>query len=192
MLNLFCQLFKKKIAFNIVQGDITKLGYDVVVNAANKELRAGGGVCGSIYRAAGVQLNMYTDTMEPIETGEATTTPGFNCSKFIVHAVGPIFNPDVHIVKQNALLASAYKAALKEASWVSYCPGDRAATTTLAFPLISTGIYGYPKDEAVKVAIQTIKAFVDSKPKTKLTQIDIVCFTEEDYLFTKEVYNSLK
>ena len=191
MFNLFCNLFKrKKIIFNIVQGDITKLGYDCVVNAANAELRAGGGVCGSIYRAAGVQLNMYTDTMEPINTGEAVTTPGFDCSVFIVHAVGPIYNPKEDIKDQNLLLENAYKSALEEGAWISHCPGPQKVNT-LAFPLISTGIYGYPKDEAVYVAVKTIRDWINMRPKSKLTQIDIVCFTDEDFSLTKAIHSAL-
>lgn len=139
--------------FNIIRQDITKMKVDAIVNAANTDLQMGGGVCGAIFNAAGAtQLQAACDKLAPIKTGEAVITPGFGLpAKFIIHAAGPVYR---HWSKeQNELhLHSSYTNALKRAV-ENNCE-------SIAFPLISSGIYGYPKDEALLVATSAIQYFL--------------------------------
>ncbi len=139
--------------FTIVQQDITTMKVDAIVNAANTELRMGGGVCGAIFQAAGAkQLQAACSKVSPIQTGGAAVTPGFQLpAKYVIHAAGPIYNrrnPE----QSRALLRSAYLESLKLAA--------ENGCKSLAFPLISSGIYGYPKDEALEVARQSIQEFL--------------------------------
>jgi O-acetyl-ADP-ribose deacetylase (regulator of RNase III)/transcriptional regulator with XRE-family HTH domain len=138
--------------FNIVRQDITKLQVDAIVNAANTDLAMGGGVCGAIFKAAGeAELQAACDKLSPIKTGEAVVTPGFGLpAKFIVHAAGPVYHGGKH--GEEALLRSAYINSMKRA-----IEND---CTSIAFPLISSGIYGYPKDEALRVATSAIQEFL--------------------------------
>lgn len=139
--------------FTIVRQDITSMKVDAIVNAANTELRMGGGVCGAIFQAAGAkQLQAACNKVSPIQTGGAAITPGFQlAAKYVIHAAGPIYsqrNPE----QSRALLRSAYLESLKLAA--------ENGCKSLAFPLISSGIYGYPKDEALEVARQSIQEFL--------------------------------
>ncbi|MDR1204113.1 MAG: macro domain-containing protein [Peptococcaceae bacterium] len=138
--------------FTIVRQDITKLKADAVVNAANTDLAMGGGVCGAIFKAAGAaRLQAACDELSPIMTGEAVVTPGFALpAKYIVHAAGPIYRGGGH--GEEKLLRAAYTNALKRA--VENNCGS------IAFPLISSGVYGYPKDEALQVAVSAIQDFL--------------------------------
>jgi O-acetyl-ADP-ribose deacetylase (regulator of RNase III) len=136
----------------IVIGDLVALPFRVgaVVNAANEDLVAGGGVCGAIYRAAGSGLQGACDKVAPCPTGEARITPAFKINaEHIIHAVGPIFRDDS--AEERELLASAYTSALQLA--------DEAGLESIAFPAISTGIYGFPPDEAAPVVHAAITAF---------------------------------
>lgn len=138
----------------IVHDDITKLEVDAIVNAANRELKMGGGVCGAIFRAAGPsELQDACNHLSPIKTGEAVLTPGFNLpAKNVIHAVGPIYDVNKKVEsKEN--LSNAYMNSLKLAKDHDF--------ESIAFPLISSGIYGYPKVEALEVATQTIKDFLN-------------------------------
>jgi O-acetyl-ADP-ribose deacetylase (regulator of RNase III) len=137
----------------IVRQDITKMTVDAVVNAANTELKMGGGVCGAIFMAAGVrELQAACDKLAPIKTGEAVITPGFNLpAKYVIHAAGPIFHLQDR-AQSEKLLWSAYTNALRLAV-INNCE-------SIAFPLISSGIYGYPKDEALTVATSAIAGFL--------------------------------
>ena len=139
--------------FTIVQGDITKMKADAIVNAANTGLKMGGGVCGAIFKAAGAaQLQAACDKLGSIKTGEAVITPGFNLpSKYIIHTAGPIYQ-EKNKEQSQRQLREAYLNSLKLA--VEY------KCESIAFPLISSGIYGYPKEEAIKVAISAIKDFL--------------------------------
>ena len=141
--------------FTIVRQDITKMNTDAIVNAANTDLTMGGGVCGAIFRAAGArELQEACNKLAPIRTGEAAITPGFAlAAKFVIHAAGPIYG---NRSKGDAerLLRSAYISALELA--------HKNGCGSIAFPLISSGIYGYPKNEALKVAVSAIRDFLDT------------------------------
>jgi len=139
--------------FSIVCQDIAKMNVDAIVNAANTELRMGGGVCGAIFRAAGpAELQAACDKLAPIRTGEAVITPGFALpAKYIIHTAGPVYEPR-HAAECERLLRSAYHSSLKLA--VEHHCGS------VAFPLISSGIYGYPKEEALRVAVPAIRDFL--------------------------------
>lgn len=171
----------KTVKFGVIQGDITQLGYQCVVNAANKELHRGGGVCGSIYRAAGPLLEWETDMYDPINPGDALLTGGYEMSEYVIHAVGPIYNENIMLELQNKVLEDAYTNALKIANGHN--------VETIAFPLISTGIYGYPRQAAIQVALDAIQNYIKENPRTSLNQIDIVCFTQEDYELVKSMHS---
>lgn len=139
--------------FIILRQDITRMKVDAVVNAANVRLKMGGGVCGAIFKAAGAaKLQKACDELSPIKTGSAVITPGFDLfAKYVIHAVGPIYYR--YNAEQNEmLLRSAYTESL-ELALKNKC-------SSIAFPLISGGIYGYPKQEALQVAIDAIKTFL--------------------------------
>ena len=139
--------------FSIVRQDITKMKADAIVNAANTELQRGGGVCGAIFKAAGAaELQAACDKLAPIKTGEAVITPGFALpAKFVIHTVGPIYR-QCSKEENEKLLWAAYTNSLKRAL-ENNCK-------SIAFPLISSGIYGYPKDEALQVATKAIRDFL--------------------------------
>lgn len=139
--------------FTIIRQDITRVKADAIVNAANTELAMGGGVCGAIFRAAGAEkLQAACAQAAPIKTGGAAITPGFDLpAKFIIHAAGPVYR-QWNAKESEALLRSAYTQSLKLA-YDNKCE-------SIAFPLISSGIYGYPKDEALQVASASIKEFL--------------------------------
>jgi O-acetyl-ADP-ribose deacetylase (regulator of RNase III) len=139
--------------FTIVQQDITKLNVDAIVNAANTELQMGGGVCGAIFKAAGAaQLQAACDKLAPIQTGEAVITPGFDLlAKYVIHAAGPVYRRG-HKEQNEQYLRAAYTNSLKRAV--------ENKCNSIAFPLISSGTYGYPKDEALQVATSAIQSFL--------------------------------
>lgn len=139
--------------FTIIRQDITKMKVDAIVNAANTGLRMGGGVCGAIFQAAGPkQLQTACDKLSPIKTGGAAITPGFRLpAKYVIHAAGPVYSCQ-HAEQSRALLRSAYLESLDLA--------EKKGCGSIAFPLISSGIYGYPKDEALEVARQSIEEFL--------------------------------
>ena len=136
----------------ILSADITTLKVDAIVNAANVQLAAGGGVCGAIFRAAGRRdLQVACDKLSPIQTGEAVVTPGFNLpAKFVIHTAGPIWRGG-RFGEEN-LLRSCYANSLKRVV--------EHNLRSVAFPLISSGIYGYPKLEALRVAVESIQDFL--------------------------------
>ena len=138
----------------ILQADITTLKVDAIVNAANTGLQAGGGVCGAIFRAAGRhELQMACDKLAPIQTGEAVITPGFNLhAKFIIHTAGPVYRGGHH--GEAELLRACYTNSLKRAV--------EHNLQSVAFPLISSGIYGYPSLAAMDVAFHAIKNFLST------------------------------
>lgn len=155
--------------------DITTLDVDAIVNAANTELAPGGGVCGAIHRAAGPKLADACEEVAPCPTGQARLTPGFQLpARFVIHAVGPVWRGGAQ--KEAALLASAYRASLEIAR-------DHKLKS-IAFPAISTGIYGYPLDQATRIAVETVRGF--STPGS-LQRILFACFSRD----VLEAYASL-
>ncbi|MGI6316836.1 MAG: macro domain-containing protein [Christensenellales bacterium] len=156
--------------FTIIRQKITELKVDAVVNAANTGLRMGGGVCGAIFKAAGpAQLQAACDKLSPIETGEAVITPGFGLpAKFIIHTAGPVYSRQSP-QESEKLLRAAYTASLRLAA-ENNC-------NSIVFPLISSGIYGYPKDEAFRVASSAIRDFLaDSDMHITLALLDKSAF----------------
>ena len=139
------------MTLKFLRADITTLKVDAIVNAANTQLLAGGGVCGAIFRAAGYhELQAACNSLAPIQTGAAVITPGFNLpAKFIIHTAGPIWHGG-QFGEEN-LLRSCYVNSLKLAA--------ENNLQSVAFPLISSGIYGYPPRDALKVAVKAIKDF---------------------------------
>lgn len=139
--------------FHIVRNDITRMRVDAVVNAANEQLRQGGGVCGAIFAAAGArELQQACNKIGHVDTGDSVATPAFGLdARHIIHTAGPIWRGGMH--GERAALEGCYRSALALASSL----GD----TSIAFPLISSGIYGYPKEEAIDVALTQIRAFLE-------------------------------
>lgn len=162
---------------SIIQGDITQLQVDAIVNAANSGLRGGGGVDGAIHRAGGPAIMEACHKLGGCPTGEAVLTTGGNLkAKFVIHAVGPIWQGGNNNEKE--LLASAYRNSLNLAI--------ENKITTIAFPNISTGIYGFPKDQAAKIALREVEKFLEQDQT--LQQVIFCCFDLENY----ELYKKLK
>jgi O-acetyl-ADP-ribose deacetylase (regulator of RNase III) len=162
------------------KGDITRINVDVIVNAANSSLMGGGGVDGAIHRAGGLAIleecRKIIAKQGSCKTGEAViTTAGNLPTEFVIHTVGPVWSNG----KKNeaSFLAACYRNSLKLA--IEY------NLSSIAFPNISTGIYGYPKEEAAKIAINTVTKFLDQNDL--ITKVYFVCFDEENY----QLYKSL-
>ena len=145
-----------------VRNDIINVRADAVVNAANRDLKAGGGVCGAIFEAAGAELlQAACDRLAPCETGQAVLTTAFGLpnAKFILHAVGPRWQDGRH--GEEALLYACYQSALRLAQAHRF--------SSVAFPLISAGTYGYPPAQALKVAVRSIRDFLDRQEDLQVT-----------------------
>lgn len=148
--------------------DITTLAVDAIVNAANSELAPGGGVCGAIHQAAGPELAAACERLRPCATGQARITPGFRLpARFVIHAVGPVWHGGRN--NEAALLASTYRASLELA--------DRERLSNIAFPAISTGIYGYPLRAATSIAAATVRA--ELAGAKSMTHVIFACFNQE-------------
>jgi len=147
--------------------DITTLAVDAVVNAANSDLAPGGGVCGAIHRAAGPELEAACVRLAPCPTGQARITPGFMLpARFVIHAVGPVWHGGG--AGEAESLASAYRSCIALAR--------EHGLSSIAFPAISTGIYGYPLAAATKVAVAAVRdALAAGPPLTVL----FACFSDE-------------
>jgi O-acetyl-ADP-ribose deacetylase (regulator of RNase III) len=149
-----------------IHADITTLEVDAIVNAANESLLGGGGVDGAIHRAAGPELLRTCRGLGRCPTGEARITPGFNLPvKHVIHTVGPVYQDGSH--EEAALLASCYRNSLELAK-------DNGIKT-IAFPGISTGVYGYPKEEAATIAVTVCREF-----ENDFDEIIFCCFSEAD------------
>ena len=156
-----------------IQADITTLKVDAIVNAANESLLGGGGVDGAIHRAAGPELLAQCRTLGGCPTGEAKITPGYRLpAKWIIHTVGPVWHGGKS--QEPALLANCYRNSLELAL--------RHGVKTIAFPGISTGIYGYPKDKAAEIAVMVMR-----EHESKFDEILACCFSDADRM----MYESL-
>lgn len=159
---------------SVVAADITTLAVDAIVNAANASLLGGGGVDGAIHRAAGPELLAACRLLRGCDAGEAKITPGFRLpAKFVIHTVGPVWQGG-H-AGEAALLAACYRNSLALA--------ERHEAASIAFPAISTGVYGYPKDAAARIAVETVRAF----DATSVREVVFCCFSEAD----RERYEAL-
>ena len=167
--------------FTIVRQDITKMQADAIVNAANTALQMGGGVCGAIFRAAGAErLQEACDTVAPIQTGQAAITPGFDLpAKYVIHAAGPVYSP-WHKGRCHEQLRSAYIESMKLAV--------ENGCESIAFPLISSGIYGYPKDEALEVARQAIEDFLQQHD----LEIYLAVFDKSSFLISEALLGKVE
>jgi O-acetyl-ADP-ribose deacetylase (regulator of RNase III) len=152
----------------VVVADITTLALDAIVNAANEGLRGGGGVDGAIHRAAGPELFAECRTIGRCPTGEARITRGYRLpARYVIHAVGPVWHGGGR--GEAELLASAYRAALNLAL--------ENSLQTIAFPAISTGVYGFPAGPAAAIAVGTVRAVADAHPGA-FREIVFCCFSE--------------
>ncbi len=154
----------------LCQGDLTKLAVDAIVNAANTALAGGGGVDGAIHRAAGYpELQAACRKLGGCPTGDAKITPGFNLpARHIIHTVGPVYRDGHH--GEPELLASCYRRALEVAA--------EHGCRTVAFPAISTGVYGYPFDAATEIALRTVAETLPRWPQ--IERVTLVFFGAED------------
>lgn len=156
----------------VLQGDIAQIKTDAIVNAANKTLLGGGGVDGTIHRAAGPELLEECKALDGCETGQAKITKAYNLpAKFIIHTVGPIYGAANS--QEAELLASCYTNSLKLA--------EQNGVRTIAFPCISTGAFRYPQDEAAKVAVDSVKKYFKDNYQTRIESVIFVTFNETDY-----------
>lgn len=153
----------------VLQGDITRLAVDAIVNAANTSLLGGGGVDGAIHRAAGRQLLAECRGLGGCPTGEARITAGYHLpAKHVIHAVGPMYDGGGYGEAQ--LLRSCYESSLRLAA--------EKGLETVAFPCISTGIFGYPKDEACDIAVATVVEWLATHELPR--EVTFCCFGAED------------
>ena len=165
----------KNIKIELIQGDITKAAVDAIVNAANKELIGGGGVDGAIRRSGGEEVVKECDKIRKTKggcpTGTAVITTGGNLpANYIIHTAGPVWQGGNH--EESKLLSSCYKESLLLAA--------ENGIDSIAFPSISTGIYGYPIEKAAKVALQTILELVENASKIP-TIIQFILFDDTTY-----------
>lgn len=151
----------------VIQGDITQLNVDAIVNAANNSLLGGGGVDGAIHRAAGPDLLEYCKTLHGCATGDAKVSPGFLLpSRYVIHTVGPIWSGGGQ--DEAGLLASCYERCLQEA--------DELELQSLAFPAISCGVYGYPWEQATEIAVLGVASYLARTASPM--QVTFCCFNE--------------
>jgi O-acetyl-ADP-ribose deacetylase len=156
----------------VIEGDITRLDVDAIVNAANESLLAGGGVCGAIHRAAGPELEQECRALRGCDTGDAKITKGYNLiARHVIHTVGPVWHGGAS--GEPDLLASCYSRCLTVA--------QQHGLKSIAFPAISTGIYGYPAEPAAEIAVRTVNA------QAWIDEVIFCCFDKA----TAELYRRL-
>lgn len=166
---------KVKNQIQVVQGDITKLDCDGIVNAANRSLLGGGGVDGAIHRAAGPELLAECRTLHGCRTGEAKITKGYRLkAKYIIHTVGPIYSGTAEDAAQ---LADCYRNSLNLAK--------EHDVHSIAFPAISTGVYGYPLEDATEIAVKTVAQWLEDQADYAM-QVIFCCFDAR----TERVYQA--
>ena len=166
---------KAKNQIQVVQGDITKLDCDCIVNAANRSLLGGGGVDGAIHRAAGPELLAECRTLHGCRTGEAKITKGYRLkAKYIIHTVGPIYSGTAEDATQ---LADCYRNSLNLAK--------EHDVHSIAFPAISTGVYGYPLEDATEIAVKTVAQWLEAHADYAM-QVIFCCFDAR----TERVYQA--
>ncbi len=166
--------YKRRIS--LIKDDITKLNVNAIVNAANSKLAGGGGVDGAIHRAAGTELAIACSLLNGCPTGDAKITQGFKLpAKYIIHTVGPVWRGGNS--NERELLESCYKTSLDIAV--------QNNVSSIAFPNISTGIYGFPKKEAAELAIKTVVDFLNKNQLPE--EVIFVCFDDDNY----NIYNEL-
>lgn len=166
--------------FIIVQGDITKSETDAIVNAANNHLWKGGGVCGAVFDAAGaMELQKACDEIGFCETGDAVITKGFNLkAKYIIHTVGPVYGENP--AEEARQLYSCYEKSLELAK--------KNHLESIAFPLISSGIYGYPKKEALEIATRAIRSFLSENEM----RVYLVIYDKKTFTVSKDLFEDVK
>lgn len=154
----------------VEEGDITKLHVDAIVNAANTTLLGGGGVDGAIHRAAGPELKEECRALGGCITGDAKITKGYKLpAKYVIHTVGPVWRGGDF--NEDNLLASCYRNSLKLA--------EQNGVKTIAFPSISTGVYGFPFERAAGIAVKEVKEFLEEN--SSIEKVIFVCFSHGDY-----------
>ena len=177
------------IAVVVQRGNITQAAAQIIVNAANEELLGGAGVCGTIFKAAGwEELQEACDRLAPCKTGSAVITPSFklarNGIKHIIHAVGPDCRIITDPLEQDALLKSAY--------WESLDLADMHGATSVAFPFISSAIFGFPKGRAARIALNTINQWAMVHSGSSIKKVYCVLFSDDDALLFKTLQSQLK